>query len=122
MKTARCPECAERFPINSGGHCRGGAYGGCCKTFRSDAAYAAHRIGPYGDRHCIDVTATAGWRATDRGWTNQATMTPEQRDRARRNTDSRLRHPTIEPTSDHRRSPLPPEPAVVSEDGSRRSA
>lgn len=86
IKMSRCPECGARYSPNGGGHCRGGAYGGCCRTFSSDAAADAHRKGPYGvpgGRYCVDFDADytekgrrIEWRLTDRGWTNSPPMDP----------------------------------------------
>lgn len=67
-----CPECDGRFSgaDRSGGHCRGGAYGGCCKSFRSLGGFDKHRVGPFdGDRRCLtaDELAAAGWSVDDDG-------------------------------------------------------
>ena len=67
-----CPECGQMYPPKGGGHCRGGAYGGCCRTFTSNSAFADHKHGTR--RTCLDVTAEDGWRETPRGWTNAAPM------------------------------------------------
>lgn len=85
MLLSKCPECGARYSPNGGGHCRGGKYNGCCRTFTSDAAADAHRKGEYGvDRHCVDFdndyTATGRkveWRETPRGWTNSPPMSAE---------------------------------------------
>ncbi len=68
----QCPDCGATYSgaQRSGGHCRDG----CHRTFRSQSAFDAHRTGPYSNRSCIDVTATEGWRNTDRGWTDQPEM------------------------------------------------
>jgi hypothetical protein len=71
--TCRCPECGQQYSGSGGGHCRGGRYGGCCRTFTSDTAASAHRVGPYhprGLRRCLDLPSSEGWRETSRGWTN----------------------------------------------------
>lgn len=66
-----CDLCDSFYAANGGGHCRGGKFGGCCKTFASDSAFDAHRR----DGKCIDVTsensAGEGWRLSKRGWTNR---------------------------------------------------
>ena len=73
--SATCPECGATFPGGQrGGHCRGGAYGGCCLTFSSDAAFDHHRVGPQSARSCLDVTVDAGWRLTRNGWTDSEPM------------------------------------------------
>ena len=70
-----CPECAASYPGSGGGHCRGGRYGGCCRTFTSDSSFDAHRIGRHGvDRGCLDVSADDKWRCAPRGWTNNPPM------------------------------------------------
>lgn len=82
-----CPECGAEYSRNGGGHCRGGVYGGCCRTFVSDAAATAHFKGPHDPpgRYCVDMDADFNsrgrkieWRLTPRGWTNIPAMTPEQ--------------------------------------------
>ena len=74
--THTCPECGARYSGTGGGHCRGGRYGGCCRTFTSDTAAAAHRRGPGDARRCITDAEMAddGWRSTGNGWTNSAPM------------------------------------------------
>ena len=76
-----CPECGAVYSWRGGGHCRGGEYGGCCQTFRNDTAADAHRVGPHdpkGLRRCLasEEMLDAGWRLTDRGWTNSKEMDP----------------------------------------------
>lgn len=65
-----CPDCGATYSGSGGGHCRSG----CHRTFTSDAAASKHRVGPYDDRRCLDVTTTEGWRETPRGWTPYAEM------------------------------------------------
>lgn len=88
-----CPECGQTYSGNGGGHCRGGDYGGCCRTFTSDAAAAAHMVGPYSARRCVDVdndirtrkdgtTWRVPWRETPRGWTNSEPNPIYQKDQA----------------------------------------
>lgn len=77
-----CPECGIEYSPNGGGHCRGGAYGGCCRTFTSDSSADAHRIGPHdrrdGIRRCLtDEEMVLPWRLTPRGWTNSKPMDEE---------------------------------------------
>jgi len=78
-----CNICGQQYSPKGGGHCRGGAYGGCCRTFSSDRAGDKHRVGPYdppGLRRCLTdeematLTRKDGtiiWRLTNRGWTNE---------------------------------------------------
>jgi hypothetical protein len=75
-----CNICNQEYSPNGGGHCRGGAYGGCCRTFSSDAAGDRHRIGPYDppsmrrcmtDEEMVADTMKDGstrWRLTPKGW------------------------------------------------------
>ena len=80
-----CPECAAVYSPNGGGHCRGGPYGGCCRTFTSDSAADAHMKGPYDNRCCVDMDddwtvkgRKVVWRETARGWTNSPPMDADQ--------------------------------------------
>lgn len=85
--TCMCPECGQTYSGNGGGHCRGGAYGGCCRTFTGDTAAAKHRTGPYNPhraRRCLTDAELldAGWRETQRGWTNSEPNPLYQKDQA----------------------------------------
>lgn len=84
-----CPECGQEFAAKGGGHCRGGAYGGCCRTFTSNAAADKHRIGEFSvDRRCVadmdddwrpgrdGALVRVPWRLTPRGWTPFAEISP----------------------------------------------
>jgi hypothetical protein len=87
----RCPECGASYSPNGGGHCRGGKYGGCCRTFTSDSSGDKHRVGPYdppGSRRCLtlDELLADGWRETPHGWTPEPPMSEEQRARMRART------------------------------------
>jgi hypothetical protein len=64
------------YRARSGGHCAGGPFGGCCRTFASTTAGDAHRQGDYATgRECIDVTTEEGWRLNQYGeWTNSKPM------------------------------------------------
>jgi len=68
-----CAECGARFSPKGGGHCRGGRFKGCCKTFTSDSSGDKHRVGDYNDgaRRCLttEEMLAKGWRETPRGWT-----------------------------------------------------
>lgn len=75
MRTSKCPYCGEVYRVHSGGHCMGGRFDGCCRTFASDSAGDAHR--PVGGP-CIDVTVAEGWRRNRWGeWTNTRPMSRE---------------------------------------------
>lgn len=74
-----CPTCRVHYPANGGGHCRGGEYGGCCRTFTSDSSFAAHRTGPPSHRTCLDVTTAEKWRETPHGWTHWPQMPASRR-------------------------------------------
>lgn len=63
-----CATCGRMFngSDRSGGHCRGGGYGGCCESFRSLTGFDKHRTGPYdvpGGRRCLtpDEMSAKGW-------------------------------------------------------------
>lgn len=72
-----CRACGATYSPNGGGHCSGPPFGGCCRTFASDAAFDKHRVGSYvTGRSCLDVTTADGWRETPRGWTNSKPMDP----------------------------------------------
>lgn len=72
-----CRYCGDAYG-NGGGHCQGGKWGGCCRSFASQAAFDDHRVGPYdGTRSCLPVHRLEGWRLTHKGWTNAKPMTPE---------------------------------------------
>lgn len=66
-----CAECGRRFngSDRSGGHCRGGAYGGCCQSFRSLGGFEKHRTGKYepNERRCLtpDELLELGWSVDD---------------------------------------------------------
>jgi hypothetical protein len=83
MKMSKCPDCGQTYRVKSGGHCRGGAFGGCCRTFASDSAADAHRKGPYsGKRVCVDFDddynskgRKVEWRQNQWGeWTNAPSL------------------------------------------------
>jgi hypothetical protein len=83
MKKSACPECGAVYRARSGGHCRGGRYGGCCRTFASDNVGDAHRKGPYsGERYCVDFDndynakgRKIAWRRNRYGeWTNAPSL------------------------------------------------
>lgn len=88
MRTSTCPECGATYRVLSGGHCRGGAYGGCCRTYSSDRAATAHRKGPFeppGQRFCVDHDddydakgRKVTWRLNRfQEWTNQPELSVE---------------------------------------------
>lgn len=60
-----CLDCGGRFSGSdrAGGHCRGGKYGGCCKSFRSLGGFDKHRTGPHEDRRCLtsEELLAKGW-------------------------------------------------------------
>lgn len=86
-----CNVCQVSYSPLGGGHCRGGEWGGCCRTFSSDDAGDRHRIGPYnppGQRRCITdeelmttyrQDGTLLWRHTPKGWTTSRPMDAEAR-------------------------------------------
>ena len=58
-----CPECAQPFKATSG-HCRGGAFGGCCRSFASTGGFDRHRTGNGEARRCRTDA-----EMLDLGWT-----------------------------------------------------
>ena len=64
-----CPDCGQSYDKRAG-HCRGGAYGGCCVSFATMAGFDAHRTGPYDDRRCLalEERIAAGWHTDERGY------------------------------------------------------
>lgn len=53
------------------GHCRGGEYGGCCRSFASKGGFERHRTGRHGvDRRCLTDAEMfeAGWTQREDGW------------------------------------------------------
>lgn len=67
-----CQVCKRMFngSDRSGGHCKGGRFGGCCKSFRSLTGFDKHRTGPYENRRCrTDEELLA------KGWTVDANNT-----------------------------------------------
>lgn len=66
-----CPDCDRWFngSDRSGGHCRGGGFGGCCKSFRSLTGFDKHRTGKYepNERRCMtaDELTAKGWTCDD---------------------------------------------------------
>ena len=77
-----CPDCDRTFngSDSSGGHCRGGGYGGCCKSFTSLSGFDKHRTGRYepDERRCrtSDELLAKGWTVDDNNtWRTPAPAT-----------------------------------------------
>ncbi len=52
MAANACPDCGQGYRSGAG-HCRGGKYGGCCRSFRGTLDFDRHRTGPHdGARRC----------------------------------------------------------------------
>lgn len=69
-----CQICGAQFNggDRSGGHCKGGRYGGCCQSFGSLTAFVKHWVGPFeppGQRRCLapDEMREKGWTLDDAG-------------------------------------------------------
>ena len=64
MSVSECPECGQTYRP-SAGHCRGGAYGGCCISFAAQVDFDEHRVGDHaeGTRRCLTQQ-----ERLDRGW------------------------------------------------------
>ncbi len=75
---SHCDICGQDYRVHSGGHCRGGKYGGCCRTFASDTAGDCHRPvhGPCADVHNeLNAAGQKVWRQNKWGeWTNTGPM------------------------------------------------
>jgi hypothetical protein len=67
-----CPDCGQAYSgaDSSGGHHRGGKYGGCCQSFRSNTTASAHFV-PVGDgkMRCAtpDEMRERGWNRDEYG-------------------------------------------------------
>ena len=75
-----CQECGAQFngSDSSGGHCKGGRFGGCCQSFTSLTGFDRHRTGPYTDRRCLtpDELTAKGWTRDEHGaWRTPAPKT-----------------------------------------------
>lgn len=81
-----CPECHHEFKP-SVGHCRGGQYGGCCRSFRSARDADSHRIGtftadgPTGLRRCLteQELVALGWQQEGHYWVSPRTRADRDR-------------------------------------------
>lgn len=64
MSVSECPECGQTYRP-SAGHCRGGAYGGCCISFAAQVDFDEHRVGEHseGTRRCLSQE-----ERLDKGW------------------------------------------------------
>jgi len=66
-----CQVCGAQFngSDRSGGHCKGGGYGGCCQSFGSMSAFDKHRTGKPSSRRCLTTAemAAKGWHVDDHG-------------------------------------------------------
>ena len=84
MSALTCPECGQTYRA-SGGHCRGGRYGGCCRSFAGTAprTHDPHLTGGYDDgtRRCKTDAELLdeGWQREQHMWVSPLT----QRNRAR---------------------------------------
>ena len=67
-----CPDCQVISTSERACHCRGGKYGGCCRTLTGIGAFDRHHVSddsPRGKR-CLtdDELAAAGLETDPRGW------------------------------------------------------
>ena len=81
----KCDICGQAFKP-SVGHCRGGKWEGCCRSFVSNKGGDAHRVGKFGDgsRRCMtdEELNEKGWIRDSHGyWSSPADI--KQRARAR---------------------------------------
>lgn len=72
-----CPDCQRQYRAVAG-HCRGGKYGGCCRSFRGTKDFDAHRVGAFhdGSRRCLTDAEMLdkGWIQTDGLWASPYTQ------------------------------------------------
>lgn len=73
-----CSICGQRF-LPTVGHCSGGRWGGCCRSFRSGRDGDDHRIGDFNDgsRRCMtdDELRERGWvQEPDGYWISARTI------------------------------------------------
>lgn len=59
-----CPDCRVLIKLG-GNHCRGGKYGGCCRTFTSIDAFDRHHWYPAGKHTCLTDEQLRQWRGLD---------------------------------------------------------
>lgn len=71
---SRCGTCEQDYngSDSSGGHHRGGPYGGCCRSFGSMTSFNRHMVGPRtpdGYLRCLtpDEMTAKGWTLDERG-------------------------------------------------------
>lgn len=68
-----CQVCGAQFngSDSSGGHCKGGTFGGCCQSFRSMSGFDKHRTGRFepNTRRCLtpDEMTAKGWARDEHG-------------------------------------------------------
>lgn len=64
MAALVCTDCGQVYKAIAG-HCRGGRWGGCCRSFYANRDFDAHRSGAFtpAARRCLSDTELG-----DRGW------------------------------------------------------
>lgn len=68
-----CQVCDAQFngSDSSGGHCKGGDFGGCCQSFTSLSGFDRHRTGRHepNERRCLtpDELLAKGWTVDEAG-------------------------------------------------------
>lgn len=71
-----CPDCARRYTATVG-HCRGGRYTGCCRSFRTEQDAERHRVR---GRCQTDAELTAkGWIQEGDFWLSPNALKARQR-------------------------------------------
>lgn len=84
MPALTCPDCHQTYHPKSG-HCRGGKYGGCCKSFHASADFDLHRTGSADARRCrtTDELTESKWQQIDGRWTSPQSIAAAESVRAR---------------------------------------
>jgi hypothetical protein len=66
-----CSDCNQTYRATAG-HCRGGRYGGCCRSFESSKDFDHHRTGAFHDdsRRCLSDAELIekGWTRVEHRW------------------------------------------------------
>jgi hypothetical protein len=66
-----CPDCGQTYRATAG-HCRGGRFGGCCRSFEESQDFDRHRTGGFhdGSRRCLTDAEMVekGWTRVEHRW------------------------------------------------------
>lgn len=97
-----CPDCGQTY-LPEAGHCRGGRWGGCCRSFANNARNHddPHRTGDHNTtRRCMTDSEllAAGWEQAGHLWVSPAGVRSRTAIAMR---GGRLQATTTEGTPDH---------------------